>query len=172
MACSGSAADVGAVPCAEPGVFPLGRTGLCRQRGSECCSGHPPLILVEHPGGPSAHTRLGTALSPSPFSSRVCLWLPLPAPPLWRGLGAVADARGVFAAPGPAAPTCARSGGFMGEMSRAGFASPHPAGSSFPASPALPALLCWEVWREGLRMGIAARVSRADNYFWGKDAVF
>lgn len=60
----------------------------------------------------------------------------------------------------------------MGEMSRAGFASLRPTGSGFPASPALPALLCQEVLRDGLRMGIAARVSRANNYFWGKDAVF
>lgn len=85
----------------------------------------------------------------------------------------MADAGGgVFATPGPATPMCAWSGGFMGETSRAGFASPRPTGSGVAASPALPALLCREVWREGLRMGIAARVSRADNYFWGKDAVF
>jgi len=152
-------------------VFPFGWAGLCQQQGSECCSGHPLLILVEHPGGPPAHTRLGTARSPSPFSSSISLWLPLPAQCVWRGLGAAADAGGVFAAPGPAA-TCPRSGGLMGRVLHAGFASTHPTGSSVPASPALADLLCWEAWREGLRMGIAARVSRADNYFWGKDAVF
>lgn len=76
----------------------------------------------------------------------------------------MADPGGVLASPCPVAPMYTRSA--------CRICIPMPSSSDVPASSALPALLCREVWREGLRMGIAAQVSRADNYFWGKDAVF
>lgn len=166
-----SAAGVGAVPSAEPESSPS--AGLGCAEGSGRRTEHPPLILAGHPRG-HQHTpawgqhcaHLSWAAVPgSGCPCQLCAcgegWV------LWLMLGA---GGGGLLCQVPLPPQAVV--GFMGETSRAGFASLRPPGSSVPASPALPALFCWEAWRGGLRMGIAAQVSKADNYFWGKDAVF
>lgn len=70
------------------GLFPLGQAEVQVLLWALCSS------WLDTPGL-SAHTRLWTTLSLSPFS--ICLCLSLPA--LFRVLGAVADARGQFAMP-------------------------------------------------------------------------
>lgn len=135
--------------------------GSCAQRLGWAVLAARGRALLWAPSSPwvdiSTH-QVGDGADPSPFGSSWVLWL------MVAGV--------VFAAPGPATPMCAQRGGFMVEMSCAGIASLRPTGSHLPASSALPALLSQEALREGLSRDVGVRVSRANNYFWGKDAAF
>lgn len=144
---------VGAVPCAELVSSPLARLG------SNCCSGHSAHPSWTLPG--SQHTPGWGQHCPCPplAAASACPWL------LCSGCWVP------WLVPGGSLPCQTLPLPGPGAVGLAGTCHMEaciavPQWRSCPLG--TPALICPELWREGLRMGIAARAFSTDNYFWEK----